>query len=247
MRLLSKKPSMMPSKAGRRSDPESLIEILMNANNQSSVNPESLAEHAYHLLEEKLVTLALPPGSMVSEGDLIKMIGLGRTPVREAIQRLGHQEFFDVLPRRGLLVTPVNRSSMLQILEARKPLERLIVYRASVNAKDDQRGGLSAIARELTISHDNFHEFLRLDHKMDELLDLCAGNPFATAAILPLRSHCRRLLHFHRAGMKLSDAISVNSKMARLVARREFRGAQKASDGRIVVLERLIADVDRFS
>ena len=47
--------------------------------------------------------------------------------------------------------------------------------------------------------------------------------------------------------MKLSDAISVNSKMARLVARREFRGAQKASDGRIVVLERLIADADRFS
>jgi DNA-binding GntR family transcriptional regulator len=218
----------------------------MNTNSQSTVYTESLAEHAYRLLEEKLVTLALPPGSMVSEGDLIKMIGLGRTPVREAIQRLGHQEFFNILPRKGLLVTPVNRSSMLQILEARKPLERLIVDRASVNAKDDQRGGLSAIARALTISYDNFREFLRLDHKMDELLDLCAGNPYATAAVLPLRSHCRRLLFFHRAGMKLSDAISADSKMARLVARREFRGAQKASDGRIVVLERLIDDVDRL-
>ena len=219
----------------------------MNPNSHSTVNPESLAEHAYRLLEEKLVTLALPPGSMVSEGDLIKMIGLGRTPVREAIQRLGHQDFFDILPRRGLLVTPVNRSSILHILEARKPLERLIVYRAAVNAKDDQRGGLSAIARELTISHDNFGEFLRLDHKMDALLDSCAGNPYATAAVSPLRSHCRRLITFHRAGMKLSDAISVNSKMARLVARREFRGAQKASDGRIVVLERLVADVDRLN
>jgi DNA-binding GntR family transcriptional regulator len=218
----------------------------MNTNRQSAVSPDNLAERAYHLLEEKLVTLALPPGAMVSEGELIEVTGFGRTPVREAIQRLAHQEFFDIVPRRGLLVTPVIRSNILHILEARKPFERLIIYRASLNAKDAQRGDLAAIARGFTITHDRFEEFLKLDRELDEMLDACAGNPFATAAVSPLRSHCRRVLFFHRQGMQLTDSISAHSKMARLVARREFRGAQKASDGRIAVLERVVSNVDRM-
>lgn len=218
----------------------------MNMNKQSALSPDSLAERAYRLLEDKLVTLALPPGAMVSEGELIEMTGLGRTPVREAIQRLAHQEFFAIVPRRGLLVTAVTRSNMLHILEARKPLERLIIYRASLNAKDVQRGDLAAIARGLAITHDRFEEFLQLDQELDELLDTCAGNSFAAAAVSPLRGHCRRLMYFHRQGMQLTDSISANSKMARLVARREFRGAQKASDGRIAVLERVVSNVGRM-
>lgn len=218
----------------------------MTMNRQSAASPNSLAERAYHLLQEKLVTLALAPGAMVSEGELIEMTGFGRTPVREAIQRLAQQKFFDIVPRRGLLVTPVSRSNMLHILEARKPLERLIVYRASLNAKDAERGDFSALARGLAITHDRFEDFLKLDGQLDQLLDACARNPFATAAVSPLRGHCRRLLFFHRQGMNLTDSISANTKMARLAARREFRGAQKASDGRIAVLERVVAYVGRM-
>ena len=72
----------------------------------------SLAEQAYHSLEEKLVTLELSPGTQVSEGQLIDLTGFGRTPVREAIQRLAQQELFTVLPRKGLVVTPVSRGTL---------------------------------------------------------------------------------------------------------------------------------------
>jgi len=207
----------------------------------------SLAEQAYTLLEQKLVTLQLQPGSLVSEGELIEITKIGRTPVREAIQRLAHQELIQIIPRKGLLVSPVSRSGMLNILETRKPLERLIVYRASINARDEQRSGLSAIARDLAISHDRFEEFLRLDHELDVLLDDCAGNPFAAAALAPLRSHSRRFWFYHRAQIQLSDAIAVHSQMARLVARRDYNGAQKASDSIIAVLERLVTGIDRIS
>jgi len=182
--------------------------------------PVSLAEQAYRLLEEQLVTLALPPGSKVSEGQLIAMTGFGRTPVREAILRLAQQDMFTVLPRKGLVVTPVSRASMVHILEVRKPLERVV-------------------------AHDSFEDFLKLDSELDDLLDSCAGNPFVRAAVAPLRSHCRRFWYFHRNQMQLSDAISAHSKMARLVARREYNGAQKASDGVIAVMERLMAGIER--
>lgn len=208
--------------------------------------PDSLAQQAYRLLEEKLVTLALPPGSLISEGRLIEMSGLGRTPVREALQRLAHQEFFLVMPRKGLMVTPVNSANMMHILEARKLLESLIVYRAALNARDEQRSGLASIARELTISHDRFEDFVQLDLQLNTLMDVCSGNPYATAAVAPLRSHCRRFWYFYRERMQLSDAISALSKMARLVARREFKGAQKASDAVMALIERMVANVDRL-
>jgi len=211
-----------------------------------AVNLSSLAHQAYTLLEEKLVTLQLEPGSMVSEGDLIAMTNIGRTPVREAIQRLAHQDLFKVMPRKGLLVSPVSRFDMLNILETRKPLERLVVYRASLNARDEQRSGLSAIARNMSISHERFEEFLRLDHELDVLLDACAGNPFTAAALAPLRSHSRRFWYFYRAQIQLSDAIVAHGQMARLVARRDYNGAQKASDAIMAVLERLVAGTDRI-
>lgn len=219
----------------------------MNAEIPATESPASLAEQAYQKLERKLVTLELPPGMLVSEGLLIETTGFGRTPVREAIQRLAQQELLHVMPRKGLMVTPVSRGGMVHILEARKPLEKVIIYRAALNAKDAQRSELASIARQLTISHDSFDDFLRLDRELDDLLDQCAGNPFASSAVSPLRSHCRRFWYMYRPRMHLSEAISAHSKMVRLVARRDYNGAQKASDGVIAVMERLVSSIDPMS
>jgi len=206
----------------------------------------SLAEQAYQILERKLVTLDLAPGAVISEGQLIEMTGLGRTPVREAMQRLAQQELIHVMPRKGLQVAPVDAAGMHHVLEARRPLERVIVHRAALNARDDQRGGLSSIARDMAFAHDDFEAFLRLEGDLDHLLDACAGNPFAAAAVAPLRSHCRRFWYLHRQRLQLSDAIAAQSKVARLVARRDFNGAQKASETVIAVIERLVSSVDRI-
>ena len=216
--------------------------------NQPSNNSQSsLAQQAYELLEEKLVTLQLPPGALVSEGELIEMTGIGRTPVREAIQRLANQELFQVIPRKGLMVTPVSRSSMLHILETRKPLERLVVHRAALNARDEQRSALSAIARDVALVHERLDEFLRLDHELDKLVDDCANNPFAKAALAPFRSHSRRFWYYNRQHVKLADAITTHATLARLIARRDATGAEKASDATIMVLERLAGGIDRIS
>lgn len=216
----------------------------MSAGNKTDRAFPSQAEQAYRSLEHSLVTLELAPGAIVSEGRLIEQVGLGRTPVREAMQRLAHQELIQVLPRKGLLITPIKRGELLQVLEARKPIEQLIVHRAALNARDEQRSGLSSIARTLSISHENFEAFLQLDNELDDLLDACAGNPFASAAVAPLRTHCRRFWYFYRQRLQLSDAISAHSKMIRLIARRDANGAVKASDAVLHVLERLVTGLE---
>ncbi|MEE4216584.1 MAG: GntR family transcriptional regulator [Xanthomonadales bacterium] len=215
----------------------------MNEKAPCTATPLSLADQAYELLEHRLVTLELAPGSTVSEGLLIDMVGLGRTPVREAMQRLAYQDLIRVMPRKGLMIVPIQSSDMLLMLEVRKRLERLIVKLAALNARDEQRSGLSAIARGLSISHDSFEEFLSLDRETDQLLDACAGNPFASTAVAPMRIHCRRFWYFYRNELRLSDAITAHSAMLRLIARRDYKGAQKASDGVITVIERLVASI----
>ena len=217
----------------------------MNTASKPANRTISLAEQAYQVLEEKLVKLELLPGFTVSEGQLIELTGFGRTPVREAIQRLAYQGMFYVMPRKGLVVTEVSRSTMAHILEVRKPLERVIVNRAALNARDSQRSELASIARMLTISHDSFGDFLKLDSNLSELLDLCSGNFYASTAVAPLRSHCRRFWNYYRHRVQMSDTISANSNLARLVARRDYNGARKASDGVIAVMERLVASIDR--
>jgi DNA-binding GntR family transcriptional regulator len=207
--------------------------------------PLSLAEQAYRLLEQKLVRLELLPGEVVSEGQLIALTGLGRTPVREAMQRLAQQDLIEVMPRKGLRVTPVSQPAMLQIVEARRPLERVIVNRAALNARDEQRSSLAALARDMAFAHDNFETYLRLESELERLLDRCAANPFASTAAAPLRSHCRRLWYLHRQRLLLSDAISAQSMLARLVARRDCPGAKKAVDGVMAVIERLAAGSER--
>jgi DNA-binding GntR family transcriptional regulator len=217
----------------------------MGTEQTSEQRQPSLAEQAYHALENGLVELVLAPGTIVSESRLIEVAGFGRTPVREAMQRLAHHGLIRVLPRKGLQITPVLRADILHVLEVRKPLERLIVYRASLNARDEQRSAFSAIARALTISHDDFGHFRRLSRELDDLLDTCAGNEFAISAVAPLRIHCRRFWYYYRHRLQLSEAIIAHSTMIRLIARRDFNGARKASDAVSSVLERLAASVEQ--
>ena len=52
-----------------------------------------LTDLAYEKIEEAIVTLVIPPGAAISEQDLVDMTGIGRTPIREAIQRLAREQW----------------------------------------------------------------------------------------------------------------------------------------------------------
>ena len=69
---------------------------------------QSLSDRAYYAIRELIVTLELAPGSIVSERELQDRLGVGRTPVREALQRLENERLVEVYPRRGIFVSNVN-------------------------------------------------------------------------------------------------------------------------------------------
>ena len=107
----------------------------------------TLTDKAYAQIEELIVTLQLPPGTVLSELVLADRLGIGRTPIREALQRLSRDGLVNILPRRGVLVSEIDLRSQLRLLEVRRELERLMARGAAERASDEERAQFSEIAQ----------------------------------------------------------------------------------------------------
>ena len=219
----------------------------MSAVLRPSLDNESLAGQAYRLLEEQLVTLRLMPGELISERDLMEMAGIGRTPVREAIQRLSTEGLLQVLPRKGLVVTPLRRSDLSQIIEARRVLERLLVVKAAERATSDQRQALAVLAADIEAAADDLEGFFRLDQHLNNLLDEACNNRFLVNALTAMHSQCRRLWYLHRRRLDLPRSTQLHGGLARAVAQGNGAGAIRALDEIIAILEDLVNTLDELS
>lgn len=192
----------------------------------------SLADQAYDLLEARIVTLALPPGAVLSEAALRAELGLGRTPVREALQRLAADRLVRILPRRGMLVAGINLADHLALLDTRRVLDRLIAERAARNATAEQRTDLRQCATRLAAAAQaaDLAAFLRQDQVADRLLAAAAQNPFAADAVRPLHTHCRRFWYAYRAQGDLAHSASCHTDLLQAVVSGAVAKAGAASD-----------------
>ena len=110
----------------------------------------SHAEHAYETLRDRLVTLDIAPGSPLGEDDLIETLGVGRTPIREALKRLEAENLVAIYPRRGTFATEVNLADLGLLSDVREVLEGHAAARAAAHATDQERRQMGALARRLT-------------------------------------------------------------------------------------------------
>src|SRR3979490_2166991 len=99
----------------------------------------TLTDRAYRELEEMIVTLRLSPGTVLSEQALSLRLKIGRTPIREALQRLARDGLVVIMPRRGIMVSEINLRLQLRLLEVRRELERLMASLAAERASPEER------------------------------------------------------------------------------------------------------------
>lgn len=205
-----------------------------------TTNPETLTDRAYRTIEERIVTLKIRPGAIIGEAQLSKQIGIGRTPVREALQRLAREGLVMVLPRRGIVVTEVSPVSQLRLLEVRREVERLIARQASRLARPEQRERLIQIATEMELvaKSDREIDFLRLDQEMNFLLLSAARNEFAEAAMVPMHGLSRRFWYIHWCNSAdLLLTATLHGAIARAVANSIPEAAAAALDNLMDYLE----------
>jgi DNA-binding GntR family transcriptional regulator len=199
----------------------------------------SLADEAYMRLEEMIVTLELQPGGVFSEAELSGKIGIGRTPLREALQRLQAQRLVTTLPRRGVVISDINIVDYLAVLETRRVLDRLVAAKAARRAMPDQRKSLEKAAKAMAVAADrgDLPGFMRLDNGFDRLVESASRSAFALQASVPLHAHCRRFWYLYRHNGDLRRAAELHAAMMHAVAAGDEEAAGAASDALVDYLE----------
>jgi DNA-binding GntR family transcriptional regulator len=209
---------------------------------------DTLTERAYRELEEQITTLRIPPGKVVSEVSLSKLLGIGRTPIREALQRLARERLVVIMPQRGVMISEINVHTQLRLLVVRREVERLLARMAAVRASKEQRRRFSEIADKIEkagrVNDDS--SFVRLDREFNLLMLDAAGNEFAASAMTLMHGLSRRFWYSHyKKVADLPQASRLHVDIARAVARGEPAKAAAASDRLIKYIEKFTRDTLR--
>jgi DNA-binding GntR family transcriptional regulator len=147
--------------------------------------PRSLAEKAYQLLVTKLTRLELAPGSVLAERALIEELGIGRTPIREALQRLAIEGLVEHLPNRGMFVADITAASVQQIYEFRSLLDGYAATLAATRADAAQINELRQLHKQLVraTEDDDIDTYVALDRRFYDVLCTAAGNAFVAETV----------------------------------------------------------------
>jgi len=189
--------------------------------------PRSLAETAYDAIEQMIISRRLAPGAMVSEGELGAELGLGRTPVREALARLKMIGFVEVHPRRGVLVTQVDIIKHLELLEVRRPLDETVARCAIARATEadvarllDCVGGLRSTAE----ARDR-EAYFRHKRALHEGLVGAAHNPTLTGTMAALHAQSRRFWYTYEPTASFPDCAAIHAAIVSGIAARDAGAA----------------------
>lgn len=154
-----------------------------------------VAEHAYEELRDRIVTLGLPPGTVLREDELMAEMGIGRTPLREAVKRLALEKLVEVQPRRGTFVTAVEAADIQNITEVRAELEGYAAELAALRMDGEGRGAAEALLREtaeVTKPHDQ-EWLMRFDERIHRFTWAATGNPYLIQTLERYFTHSLRI------------------------------------------------------
>lgn len=202
--------------------------------------PESLTDRAYRELEEQIVTLRLAPGAELSEAILGARLGIGRTPVREALQRLARESLVAILPRRGVLVSEVDPRKQLLVVEVRRELERLMSRTGAERATGGERERFREIAEGMEAAARGRDDigFMRHDGALNALVAEAAHNEYARRAMGLTHGLSRRFWYIHfREAADLPLMARLHARQARAIADGGPEAAADASDRLIDYVE----------
>jgi len=203
----------------------------------------SLSEQAYQELKTRILTLQLRPGAFLNENALSELLGIGRMPVHQAVQRLNSEGLVEVIPRKGLVIRPDSLKDTLALIEARLAMEPNITALAAERATKEQVSALKQLVMESKkiVSQSERLSFMKLDRAFHGLIAESAGNKILADAQRPL--HERSELIWHLRVMK-EDGLVVNQRehmsVFSAIAEHDAKAARKAMEDHLISLHNRI-------
>ena len=204
-------------------------------------SPKLVAERAYVELRDRIVTLHIAPGTALREDELMRELGIGRTPLREAVKRLALENLLTVQPRRGTFVTGVEATDIVNITEVRAELEAYAAEIAALRMSDEAvelAGSLLDEVRELRRPDDQ-DWLMHFDERIHRFIWEAAGNPYLLDTLERYFTHSLRIWYLvldrvpglghavHDQAHLLEALLSRDSATARTIMREHVLAFQR--------------------
>lgn len=159
----------------------------------------SLSEQAYQRIRRMIIRLELAPGAVIQEDALQRHLGIGRTPIREAVQRLAREQLVNVVPRRGAFVAVVDVGELSLLYETRAVLEPYATRLASARGTAREWAQMATVLERANEPGIDTDALLDIDRECHELTWSAAGNRFLTSTLDMLYAQSDRLWHIYLA------------------------------------------------
>ncbi len=210
-----------------------------------SASVRSQGERAYVLIRDQIITLKLAPGSVIEEARLRTELELGRTPIREALQRLAHESLVTFIPHRGTFVTDINLTDLHRLTEIRLEMEGYAAALAAERASESDRTAMAALMRELDTTEDtDVHGLMRLDQRIHQQVYRSARNPFLQTMLEETFNLSLRIwfLGLER-GVRLKEAVEEHRRLLEAIVARDSARARFVMRDHIAGFEQAIRKV----
>ena len=158
----------------------------------------SVSEQAYGQLRRMIVRLDFAPGDVLREDALQDTLGMSRTPIREALQRLAREHFVTVIPRRGMFVSGIDVSELGLLFETRSVLEPYAARLAAARGTSEHWDAMEAALDGVGAASGN-QDLMEIDRQGHEIMWEAAGNRFLVDTLDMLYAQSDRLWHLYLA------------------------------------------------
>ena len=176
---------------------------------------------------------------MIKEDDLVTRLGIGRTPVREAIQRLERDQLVAVLPRQGVQVTAVDVSEMPLLFETRAILEPYVHRLAAVRGTEQHWQPMDDALRSVEVGGATWADLLAVDRLCHEQVWKASANRFLTETLEMLYTQSERLWHLYlRDRASLDNAIIEHRQVLDLLRAADANGVAAVIEEHVRSFER---------
>jgi DNA-binding GntR family transcriptional regulator len=166
---------------------------------KKSTTPKSRASDQVETeLRRLILTLELEPGLAVSESTLMQRYGWGRTPLREAFQRLAEQSLLQIIPRQGAVVTALSVFDFVEMMDAMSLVIGPAAALACKRLSEQDLAQLDTVAAkaETSAASGDFATLADLDYEFHRILALATGNRYLS----------NYLLHLHQVATRFNYA-----------------------------------------
>ena len=181
-------------------------------------NYVSLADRVFDRLERDIISGAYKKGEVLTELRLVEELGVSRTPIREALRRLGQEHLIRETPK-GSVVLGITRRDLEDILMMRVRIEGLVAYYAAQNRTDEQLSEMlhTLELQEYYVAKGDSAHVVEMDVRFHDLIYIMADHQMLTDALQPM---LRKIMKFRR------ESMDILSRAERSV--REHRGLYEA-------------------